>query len=582
MLTINEAFRKKLEAAVPEVSNIADTVAEQKSDDVSSKQLEVQSFGYGEFSGRGSVYSHTGPIPIFTGVFQGEKSEGTLGAPINLLPDYWALKFRAYEANLTNPTVRTITSKFFKWVVGKGLKMQVELYEKLLELEGVVEDFDKFKANVEEYWPLWASSTRSDYSGMVNLHKNARFHKETSFLGGDVLTVLRVDANNNLTVQVIDGQHVRTPIIKNADILAAAASGNFIRNGVEMDSKGKHIAFYVRKQSTASTFLAGVGEYERIEAYGKKTGLKMAWMSYGLKHRIDQSRGIPVITAILETVQLVDRYNQATVMTAEERANVVFTVEHGKTSNGENPLLSKVRAGTGAAATPDVFAQGEAAAQKISTSQNKQVHNLPVDSRLVAVSSQTEIQYEPFFKAFFNQICASMDIPPEVAMQLYNSNYSASRAAINAWGYLIDIARQDLVDDYYQPVYDVWLYLHILKNKVKADKYLKARATNNIDVIEAYSATKFTGVNMPHIDPLKEINAIREALGEAYANVPLISLEQATDAAAYGDWETNIKKLSKEKQELDNLKLVPDPATASVQPTPGKPKNQVDPEDDED
>ena len=66
--------------------------------------------------------------------------------------------------------------------------------------------------------------------------------------------------------------------------------------------------------------------------------------------------------------------------------------------------------------------------------------------------------------------------------------------------------------------------------------------------LEAYAQCRFTGKNMPHIDPLKEVKAIREAL---LGN--LISREQATENLGYGSWEENFKK------KLEEDKLIPEP-----------------------
>jgi capsid protein len=553
MLTINDKFRAELQEKF--VTKTDEPVEQEPS-------RETKNW-YGGFAGNGSVYSNTGPVPIINGVYNGEKNAGALGNPMNLFPDYRALRFRAYEASLTNPIIKIITSKFFKWVVGNGLKLQSEPLERLLNLEKVKENFTDFTQNVEEYWDRWVKSKQSDFSGMGSAHQNAQNNFSGKFIGGDVLTIVRVDKKTyNVTTQIIDGQHINTPTLENSFMQGATDRGNVIIDGVEIDKSGKHIAFYVKKSAINSKDTTGlignIPSYERIEAYEPKTGCLMAWMSYGIKHRIDHVRGIPEISAILEPVTVLERYTNATVATAEQRASVVHVLQHGKTSTGESHLVTNIRQRNGIDGL-DGGLLGEAAAKQIAITENIQVHNLPVDSELKTVASNSEINYDPFFRSMFVQFCAAADIPPEVAMQQYNSNYSASRAAINAWGYIVDIHRKRLVEDFYQPVYNVWLYVHILKNKVEANGYIEAKEKGNMDVVEAYSNAKFTGINMPHIDPVKEMNAIRLAMGTDAANVPLISHEQATEAAGFGDWASNVKKLAEEQKTVDSLGIVPEP-----------------------
>lgn len=533
MKILGYSFFEKDVAAIPAAPATAPATPER----------EPSSFMFG---GDGPYISTWG---VGSTVYNGEKTPGSLGHPYNLIPDYQSLRVRAHSANFTVAVIKIITGKYFKWIVGKGLKFQSEPDVDVLELEGIKEDFVKYQKNTEAYFRRWGKSKTADYSGMKNLHQLAREAFSTKFLSGDALIVLRLDENLNPTVQVIDGGQVRQPLMAPNWVNEAKARGNTIVHGIELDPKGQHVAYYVVTFDINNI----AGKVERIEARGSESGCLMAWMIYGSKARVDHHRGVPEISAILELVAKLDRYTEASVATAEERAKIVYTVEHGRDSDGENPLLARARNNMGG--TPgtitDPFLLGEAAAKNIAISEERSVYNLPVDSKLVAVSSQSEIQYESFFKAIFVQICASIDIPPEVALQQYNSNYSASRAAINGWGYIVDITRELFCDDFYQPIYNFWLYVHILKNKVSADGYLKAVNEHNSIVVESYSGARFTGAVMPHIDPLKEANALRIMLGDL--TTPLMTNDQATEQYGLGEWDEIIRKVTEERKKTPPL-----------------------------
>ncbi|HMI01621.1 MAG TPA: phage portal protein [Pedobacter sp.] len=487
-----------------------------------------------------SISSHT---YVNSYVFNGEKTEGELGNPINLIPDHRSIRLRAYEANLTSDVIKIITGKFFKWVVGTGLKLQSEPSEKVLTFEKIKQDLPAFRSNVEAYFQLYANSKLSDYQGMCTLHDNASKAFETAFLGGDSLVVLRLDDDMNVNAQIIDGQQVVTPILDGTYIRDAKARGNTIKHGIEIDKRGQHIAFYVLKESFGSI----APEFERIEAYGEGSGCLMAWMVYGDKHRIDHIRGISNITAILEKVKKLDRYTEASVSSAEERAKIAWTIEHSRFSDGENPMLDRIKKTAGGVIQDSNYALGEVAARNIHLTENKRVYNMPIDAKLKAVDSQSELQYEPFFKAVFVQLCASVDIPPEVALQQYSSNYSASRAAINGWGFIINIYRTKHARNFYQNFYNLWLYTHILKNKVTADGFLKAMRDKNHYILNAYCNARFTGATMPHIDPKKEADAVRIMLGDrTKGETPLMSHEQASELLGNGEWSENYSKYLEE------------------------------------
>jgi len=383
----------------------------------------------------------------------------------------------------------------------------------------------------------------------ASLHTLANDALKTSFLGGDCLVILRVE-DGEVNVQIIDGQQVQTPILNDKFHKEATSKGNIINHGIEKDKRGRHVAYYVK------TFKPGsfLGEYVRIEAYGKKTGRKMAWMMYFDKHRIDHDRGIGGLTSILEKIEKLDRYTEATVGSAEERAKLPFFIEHDEHSTGENPMAGRLKKALGKDddSAVDSYSEGENKAKLIQNTTSKMVFNLPRGAKISAPNANTsEINYPEFWKAVFQSLAAAVDVPPEVALQVYNSNYSASRAAINGWQHSINVQRQKLTEDFYQPIFELWLELKVLKSKVNAPGYLQAIREHKTEGLAAYANCRFTGSNMPHIDPKKEVDAIRRMLGSELDHVPLINLEQAVEKLNSGDWSENHNKYKKEKKSIE-------------------------------
>jgi hypothetical protein len=488
--------------------------------------------------------------PIRSKSFDGEKTPGEMGNVINLFPNHRDLRLRAYEAELKSDVVKIITGKFFKWVIGNGLKLQAEPNEKVLESEGVFEDFSKFRPLTESRFSIHSNSKFSDYSKMSNLHVKANEAYKAAFLGGDCLIVLRV-LDGCVNVQVIDGQEVSSPMADSKFYAEAKSRGNKIRHGIEIAPNGEHVAFYVVKDCDDYLY-----DYERVESRSKQTGRLMAWMLYGTKHRINHHRGIPQITAILEKVEKLDRYTEASVGGAEERAKIVFSIEHSRFSTGENPVIGNLKKNLGGSVEEDPYKLGQALEKDISATTSKQTFNLPVGAKLSALASNQENQYSAFFEAVFVQLCAAVDIPPEVALQKYSSNYSASRAAINGWGYIIDVYRKDFSHNFYRNFYNLWLEVEILKDKIKAPGYIKAIHDYNYMAMESYSNCKFTGVNMPHIDPLKEVKAIRAMLGDkSKEETPLISHDRASEQLNQGEWSENYIKYLEEEKIIEPNKL---------------------------
>lgn len=486
--------------------------------------------------------SYSNFMPVRTVSFDGEKTTGELGAVLNVLPDYISLRLRSHEADLKSDVVKIINNKFFKWIIGTGLKLQAEPKIKVLAQEKInVGDLTSFKENTEARFNFWAKLKESDYKNENSLHKQANNALKTTFLGGDALVILRVE-NGDLNVQLVDGQQVQSPSLGTIYHEEAKRRGNYITYGIEKDQRGRHIAYYVLTTKPGDF----IGKFERVPVYGEKTKRKLAWFIYFDKHRIDHDRGIGALPPILEKVEKLDRYTEAIVGGAEESAKIPFFFTHDADSTGQDPLGQKLKSsvpGRNNTTAVDGYAEGEKKVKEFVRTTSKMAINLPKGADIKApTAGSVRMEYPEFWKAVFNSLAAAVDIPPEVAMQMYNSNYSASRAAVNAWEHLMLVYREKFTEDFYQPIYEVWLELEVLKSKITAPGYLAALTSGKWFGVKAYANARFTGDNMPHIDPVKEVKAVREMLGDAAANVPLITFEQATEKLNGGAWDENYKK----------------------------------------
>lgn len=500
--------------------------------------------------------------------YTGEKTPGELGAAIDYILDYTRLRIYSWQSYLQSEITQTVINKFNLWVVGSGLRLQAEPNTTVLEQEGIKIPAD-FQKNVEERFKIWQRSREVDHSKLLNLGRIAYEAHKHARIGGDVLIVLRV-VKGRTTVQMIDGEHVITPFLDNRAIKEAERKGNIIRHGVEISETGEHVAYHV---------LGSDNKFYRVPRIGVRSGRLMAYLIYGNRYRVDECRGMPLISAVLETLKKLDRYKEATVGSAEERQKIAYAIEHGKNSDGENPLLAKLqqsrKLGTGEAPETKSEIDFEAAASKIATTTGKQAFNLPVDSQLKLLESKNELYFKEFYDTNFNSVCSSMMIPPEVARSMYNSNYSASRAAIKDWEYSLETSRDFFSGQFYDPYYNLWLDVEVLNGKIMGDGYIQATRDKNIMALEAYRNARWMGAKVPHIDPLKEVTAVRKKLGDE--STPLITFEQAVEELGLGDWTQIISKNSEERKLSEKLipkKQEPDP---SQQPQPGKQAPEPEP-----
>jgi len=498
------------------------------------------------------VNSNAIPYNSFTVSYDGEKNLGEMGAIKNYLIDHQSLRARSWQLYLESEVCQMVFRRYSKWVIGSGLKLQSEPQNKVLLTEKIPAlNSEEFNKKIEARWKVYSNSKMGDYSNTQSLNMIAKEAHMNAIVAGDCLVVLRY-IDGVVKTQLIDGAHVKSPInLRIVDNDYITASGNRVRHGVEIDARGKHIAYYVQKNGY---------QFERIEAAGKKSGVLQAFLVYGLEYRIDNIRGIPLISSVMESAKKLDRYKEATVGSAEERQKIPYAIEHTNDSSGESPLMERaakanglMNVNTGLATTGD----GKVLADNMAVTTNKMVFNMPIGASLKSLESKNELYFAEFYNTVLGLICAVVGIPPEVALSKYDSNFSASRAALKDWEHTLLVERKEFADQFYQPVYNFWLETEILTNKVQAVGYLASLANKNQMAIEAYRNARWVGANVPHIDPLKEVNAERAKLGTAGAHLPLTTLEAATEALNGGESSSNLEQyaLELESAEVNNIPI---------------------------
>lgn len=515
---------------------------------ISSKKRETASDAWGSASREALIQTPASPeaydnyrnkpYPVYTERWDGERNYGELGYPINYLPDYRGLAVRSWQAYHESGVAQLLINNFLTWDIGRGLALNCEPVQKFIAKTFSDFNRDAFTDEVEDLWQLYATSRKASYSGMQTIHQIAIEARKNAIISGDCLVLLRYDGQYP-SVQLIDGLSVVQPT-NSAILKVAKDKGNTIKNGVEVSASGRHEAFYV---------LSGDNKIEKIGAYHSKTGRLMAWLMYGSKYRIGDTRGLPLYAVVLEQMSKLGRYSDATLASAEENAKVAFTIEHDKDASGENPFADAVKRAV-SGGQPSVPESGygdlDPLATKIAMTTNKQAFNMPAGATLKSHKVEGTVNFGDFFSVNFDVICATLGIAPEVALNKYNANYSASRAAIKMSEHKYKIDREEIANSFYRPIYTFWLDTRVLLGKLNAPGYLTAMVQKDEDMLQAFRACDFIGANMPHVDPVKEVKAERMKIGDDVT--PLTTMEKATRNLGEGDWWQNIENAKQESE----------------------------------
>lgn len=492
--------------------------------------------------------------------FNGEKNPGGAGPMVDYRPDYAGLRVRSWQSVFESDLAQIGINKLITWVIGKELKIQVEPEVDILKEEGISLDKQKFIKSFESRFNLWKRDTCCDYSNLLNLNDLSKEAERNSIIGGDVLVVLRV-VKGELKIQLIDGENVQSPYYGSQDWPQNLPNGHTIIDGVEINEKREHMAYYVKVYAVDASF-ENLYKYkfERIPARGAKTGTKMAYLYYGFKNRINNVRGIPLLSACFEKLNNMDLYSEATLKQAQEAAKVDYQVVHDKEASGQAPWAnSTVQASNGMgplnnSQLPTTDEGTEVGKTVHVTGLGTAINNNP-GSKIEMLENKNTLYFKDFYETHSDTFFAVIQIPPNVAMGKYNNSFSASRAAIMDWGHILAVKRQHHYEGFLEPIVSLWLELQILKNKIQAPGYVIARSQGEKIITDCYKVVRFIGANVPHIDPLKEVKAAREKLGKAFDFVPLDDLENITESLGGGDSIENLEQASEELKMAESLGL---------------------------
>jgi hypothetical protein len=489
-------------------------------------------------------------------LYDGEKTPNELGNAYNFELDYYTIRMRAWEGYIKSTVIQTAIKNYCLWIVGGGLKFQAEPATNYLAQRGInIGDSREFSGNIEAQFRLYCNSKESVFSKQMNLHILASEALKNAILSGDVLVIERYDGYQP-TVQIVDGCFIGNPT-NFGEIEAIKAAGNYVVNGVEILPSGEHLAYWVQQDDLT---------FKRISANpsGSK-GKRQAWLLYGLRHKITDTRGMSLLTAVMERDAKLDRYLEASVGAAEENSKIPYTFESDVNGIGDNPAFKQLAQTMGVTKTVNNETNTlNGYATHITQTTGKQVYVLSPGQKLSTNTSHSDPNFNSFYTPNAELIFSTIGIPPEVAMGKYGGSYSGSRAANKSWEFKMKVERVNTLTEYfYKPIYEFWFLINFYKGNIQASGYRDAIMNNDWLILQAYNNCRFIGSGVPHIDPVVEVTAERLKLGSMYDSIPLESGEQASENSDNLDF-IEVQKLAEQeiannyfvlKQKTDELAL---------------------------
>lgn len=504
----------------------------------------------------------------------GEKFPGGYGATDLFYPDYWTLRARSAELFERNLYARGLIRRLVTNEINTGLHLEAKPEEGILGLER--DALADWTEEVENRFALWGKSPDlCDHFERSSFGALQQMVRTEALVVGDVLVVRRQDPRTRLPrVQLINGASVRTPLF------GSTRPGNKIDHGVEIDARGRHVAFWVQQAD---------GTTKRLPAFGEKSGKKLAWLVYGTDKRLDDVRGKPLLSLVLQSLKEIDRYRDSTQRKAVINSMLALFVTKNQDKGGTRPI------GVGAIRrTTELATDTRGEDRRFNVAEY--IPGLVLDELQVGEEPKgfpatgTDEKFGEFEEAIIQAIAWANEVPPEILRLAFTNNYSASQAAINEFKSYLNKMRTGFGEAFCEPLYQEWLVSEVLAGRVDAPGLLEAwRDPMQFATLGAWVASDWSGAIKPAVDMSKLVRAYRDAVREGF-----MTRDRATRELTGTKFSKNVQRLTIENGQVRDanqpladlaaagLKPEGDGGGAGTQDRPGRPRKPAPPQQQDD
>lgn len=433
-------------------------------------------------------------------------------------------------------------------VVGTGLTPKASIDGNILRMSPeAVKDWQR---KTEREFALWAEKKENcDAIGVSNFYQMQGLVVSNTLMSGDIFALKKLYDPTplnpySLRLHLIEADRVGTPYRYGSKRLfglstdGTARNGNPIYDGVEVDKNGMVVAYYICNCYPQQMILnPGKLKWTRVKAYGSKTGLPNILHILDTE-RPEQYRGVTLLAPVIEPLLNISRYTQseimaaliqtyftAVVVTETNPSQVPFNeVGYGPDENPENPP------DTYASENPNEYEMGPGTVMHLKQGEDVKFGNPNIPTA----------GFETFFRTICKEIGSALEIPYDTLLKEFNASYSASRAALmEAWE-AFRMRRSWLVNQFCQPVYEMWLAEAVALGRIQAPGFFTDPALRS-----AWCKCQWLGPVQGQLDPTKEVKADILAVAHGFK-----THEQVTREYGGGDWLENVERLKEENKLL--------------------------------
>lgn len=401
---------------------------------------------------------------------------------------------------------------------------------------------------VEMAWARWSKPANCDVRGLMSLPMLLRVAvkavardgealirkvRNRNFVGGIKLQLLeidRLDENKN-------GRDV---------------SGNMVRQGVEIDSAGRPVAYYIKTRHPGENWRDHTAnDTERVPAEDI--------MHLFVPERAEQVRGFTWLHAVLLDTAMLGQFKDSALVAARVGASKmgVFTRKADADPNALTQIADSQQGNT-----------------LQMTAEAGEFIELPEGYSLESWDPQYPNEtFESFVTQNLRSVAAGLDVAAHnLTADMTQVNYSSARIAEmaerDAWVSL----QQWLIDLCLMPLYAEWLRFSLMRGDIRLPE--SGRALPEDREQKFLDAAEFRGRRWAWVDPRNEAQAKRAELDMGITSRTRICAERGYD------FDDVLVELAAEAAEMKAKGINQAPAAAPAPPPPATPDDESDDEED--
>lgn len=380
---------------------------------------------------------------------------------------------------------KSIVDRYAMLGIGSGLFLEAAPQAELLNRSP--EQLVEWSLDVQRRFHLWAKSKDSDISESMTFYQLQNFFMKSQHRDGEYFGRIHY-INGEIKIGTFDPTQLEEGI----------TDGVRFDNGVHRNEYGAIDKYRIRVSD------------KKVAIFPKYTSRNKPLIIHGfMPDYSGQVRGLSQIAHLLQECKLLADYQIFELIKAGLQASLNLWVKPSKDApatnifddmgNNAGPLAEYEEDSIPAEDNPPVDpVTYKRMDEAVASTGGLSVMSLNAGEELKSFDpSSPNEAFSSFNKAIEEIVYSSVNLPPEIGRMTFNSNYSASQAAILMFWDILKIWRDELASDFLDIIYTTWLDNEIARGRIQcpgwSDPFLR----------KAWSYCEWTGRSKPHIDPVK-------------------------------------------------------------------------------